>query len=73
MTQRGVEEDGVACGRPKHTNHCVCGEKGEKRVFESQCCGKGTVKNQNTKTTPFPKYPFLPKYQNHGLLDEKNT
>ena len=59
MTQRGVEEDGVACGMPKHTNHCVWGEKrGRKGFLRVNDVEKGTVKTKTPKTTPFPIFPL---------------
>ena len=59
MTQRGVEEDGVACGMPKHTNHCVCGEKGgEKGFLRVSVVEKAQSKTKTPKPTTLSKNPI---------------
>ena len=57
----------------KDTNHCVCEVKrGRKGVFESQCCGKGSVKTKTPKPTPFSTCPFFQNTIIHGLPNEGN-
>ena len=70
MAQRGVEKDGVACGRPKHTNHCVCGEKGGEKGFWESVLWKRHSQNQNTKTKPpFQQFLYKPLTKKWNTVD----
>ena len=53
----------------QNTPITVCAGKRERKgFFESQCCGKGSVKNQNTKNHSFSLLTFLPKHQKPTAL-----
>ena len=57
----------------QNTPITVCAGKGEKRVFESQCCGKGTLKTKTPKTTPFPLFSFLFQDENNWTMKQSHT
>ena len=55
----------------QNTPITVCA--GRKRVFESQCCGKGTLKTKTPKTTPFPFFSFLFQDENNCAIKQSHT